>query len=212
MSAARQLASDGQKLGHIRFRAAGLAFIEQLGRPLDHQRGGLHFDIGARDRKLNALVLADRPAEDFPLLGVGGCAFDEEAPVADAFGGDQYPLGVHPVEDVAKSTALLANQICDGHRHVVEEKFSRGVIEHRANRADRQAVFHGVAEVDDQHGDAVGRPGAPLPRRGAAEQHHEVRMFGATDPYFLAVDDVADRRRAARTFACGWCRCRLSAR
>ena len=39
----------------------------------------------------------------------------EPAAVADALGGDQDPLGVHPVEDVAEALALLADQSVDGH-------------------------------------------------------------------------------------------------
>ena len=35
-------------------------------------------------------------------------ALHEEAPVADALGRDQHPLGVHPGEDVAEPLARLA--------------------------------------------------------------------------------------------------------
>ena len=70
-SAACQAASDAEQLGHVGFRAAGLAGLEQRGGLAQHQVGGLGLGIGARDRELDALVLADRPAEHDALVGVG---------------------------------------------------------------------------------------------------------------------------------------------
>jgi hypothetical protein len=74
----------------------------------------LDVDVGARDRELHALVLADRPVEHDALLGVGRHLVDEPVAVADALRRDQRALGVEPVEDVAKAAALLADQVLGG--------------------------------------------------------------------------------------------------
>ena len=51
-------------------------------------------------------------------------------------------------------------------------------------------MAEGGAHVDDEGGQAVGaRPGL-LARGGAGEQQHQVGMFRAAGPDFLAVDDV----------------------
>ena len=75
-----------------------------------HQVGRLDRRVRPRDRELHALVRADRPAEDDALRRVARRPLDEPAAVADALGGDQDPLGVHAVEDVAEALALLADQ------------------------------------------------------------------------------------------------------
>src|SRR5712691_6909366 len=49
-------------LRHVRFRTTGLVALVELRGALDHERGGLGRHVGARDRELHALVLADRPA------------------------------------------------------------------------------------------------------------------------------------------------------
>ena len=116
---------------------------------------------------------------------------DEEAAVADAFCRNQNALGVHAVEDVAEALALFADEVLGRHRQIVEEQLGRRVIEHGANRPDGQAVPDRLAQVDQQH--ATGRRSLLrlLARRGAAEQQHQIGMFGAADPDLLAVDDVA---------------------
>src|ERR1700685_1411999 len=62
---------------------------------LHHQLGGAHRRIGLCNGKLDALVLADRPAEHRALPGVIRCLGDEPFGGADAFGGDQNELRVH---------------------------------------------------------------------------------------------------------------------
>jgi hypothetical protein len=74
-----------------------------------------------RDRKLDALVGADRPPEDDPLRRVPRGLFDEPAAVTDALRGDQHALGIHPVEDVAEPTPLLADQRVLGQLDAVEK-------------------------------------------------------------------------------------------
>jgi hypothetical protein len=51
--------------------------------------------IGRRNREGDALVRADLPTEDRPVVGVFGGALDEPLGIADAFGGDQDSLRVH---------------------------------------------------------------------------------------------------------------------
>ena len=75
-----------------------------------HQVGRLDVDVRARDRELHALVLADRPVEHDALVRVARRALDEPAAVADALGGDQNPLGVQAVEQIAEALAFLADQ------------------------------------------------------------------------------------------------------
>src|SRR5438034_403477 len=95
-------------LRHVGFGAAGQALIvERRGAP-DHERRGLGRHVGARDRELHALVLADRATEHLALARIGGRLCEEPSRVADALGTDQDAFGVHAVEDVAKALAFLA--------------------------------------------------------------------------------------------------------
>ncbi len=159
----------------------------------------------AGDGELHALVLADRPAENRAVLGVGGGAIDEELPVADALGGDEDALGIHPVEDVAEALAFFPDQVLGGDFEIVEEEFRRGVVQHGADGLDRQAVAFGRLHVDQQHAHAVGWLGRFIARAGAAEKHHEVRMLGAADPDLGAIDDVGIALLACNRLAPGKC-------
>ena len=94
-----------------------------------------------------ALIFADGAAEHFALFGIGARAVDEEAAVADAFRRDQDALGIHAVDDVAEALALFADQIFGRHFQIVEEQFGRGVIDHRADRADGEALADRLAFI-----------------------------------------------------------------
>src|SRR5919206_2082389 len=100
----------GQQQGHVGLRSARLAPIKHLRGPEAHEVRGLHAYVRLRDGELDALVLADRPAEDLAFPGAAGRTIHEPPSIADALGGDQDPLGVHPVEDVAEALAFLADQ------------------------------------------------------------------------------------------------------
>src|SRR3712207_8064679 len=52
----------------------------------------------------------DRAAEQHPLLAVIHGLPDEPLGVADRLAGDQQPLGVHAVQDVAEAFTLLPDQ------------------------------------------------------------------------------------------------------
>src|SRR3546814_7163034 len=85
---------------------------------------------------------------------------------------------------------LLAVQVRGWNRQIIEEQFGRRMVAHRADGADRQAVALRLAHVDEQHAHPVGGLGTILARGGAAEEDHQVRMFGAADPDLLAVDNI----------------------
>ena len=180
----------GQQLRHIGLRPdVGAGFVFGCGL-VHHQLGRAHPRIGARDRKLHALVLPDRPAEQFALLGVGGGFFDEPFGVADAFRRDQDALGVHAGQDVAEALAFLADQVFRRHPQVVEEHFRGGMVHHGTDRIDADAGALRQPHVDQEHRQAVGALLDLLLRRGARQQQHQVGMLGARGPELLSVDDV----------------------
>ena len=95
--------------------------------------------------------------------------------VADAFGRDQDPLRVHPVEDVAEPLALLPDERVGGHLDAVEEDLRRRVIHHRLDRADRhrprlECLFH----VDDEGREALGLAVDLVEGRRPRQQQHQV--------------------------------------
>ena len=96
-----------QEFRHIGVGAALLAGVEQCcGAAADHV-GRFELGIGACQRELHPLVLADRAVEDDPLLGVFDALVEQPAAVADAFLGDQDALGVRPVEDAAPGPSAV---------------------------------------------------------------------------------------------------------
>ena len=186
--AGRPAGLGGQHLAHIGLLAAGQPGIEAR-QALAHDRlGGAHLRIGPRDRELHALVLADRAAEQHPFLGIGAGLGDEPFRIAHAFGGDQQPLGIHAIQDVAEAAPLDADQILGRHVHIVEEDLAGIVVHHGADRADGQALRR--AHVDDEGGEALGLLRHLVARGGAGQQQHQVAMLGAAGPDFLAVDHV----------------------
>ncbi len=181
---------SGQHLGHVGLGAAiDPGFVFAGGFP-HHQFGGPHRRIGLGDRELDALILADRPAEHHALAGIVGGLLDEPLGVADALRGDQDALGVHAGQDITKALALFADQVFRRDLQIVEEHLGGGVVHHGADRPDGQAVVLRRLHVDDEHREAVGALGRLVLRRGARQQDHQVGVFGAAGPDLLAVDDV----------------------
>jgi hypothetical protein len=76
-----------------------------------HQVGRLDLDVGLGDRKLHALVLANRPSEHVAFLYVWNDLVDEPVTVPDALGRDQRSFRIQAVEDVFEPFALLADQV-----------------------------------------------------------------------------------------------------
>ena len=92
------------------------------------------------------------------------------ARVADALSGDQDALGVHAVEDVAEALAFDADQVARRHLEIVEIELGGGVIHHRGERLDGEAATDGGTQVDEQHGQTIGRFRPAVARRRAHEQ------------------------------------------
>ena len=71
---------------------------------------GFEVGIATRNRKLDSLVHSDRASKDDPLVGVLDRLVQKPAPITDAFGRNQDPLGVKNVKQIAKAFAFFAYQ------------------------------------------------------------------------------------------------------
>ena len=140
----------GEIFRHVGLRAAGLARVIKTACLEAHEIGRLDLDIAFGDRELHALVLADRPAEDDALLGIGRHLIDEPVAVADAFGRDQDALGVEAGEDVLEAVSLFADQVLGRNLEIVEEEFVGLVIDHVEDGPDAEAGLHRLLDVDDE--------------------------------------------------------------
>src|SRR5215218_4276291 len=179
-----------QQQGHVGLCSAGFARVEQFGGPEAHEVRGLHAYVRLRYGELDALVLADGSAEDDALRGTAGGLIYEPPSVADALGGDEDPFGVHAVEDVPEALAFLADQAARRDAQVLEEEFVSLVVDHHTPGLHRQPVAHGLAQIDEEHGQPLGLPLRLIQRRGPGQQDHEVRVLDARDVHLSPVDDV----------------------
>ena len=146
---------------------------------------------GTCDGELYPLVLPDRPPEDFALAGIGACAINEKAGIAQAFPGNQDALGIHAVEDVVKATPLLADQGVGWDMQVVEEQLCRGVVDHGPDRPDGEPLTDRATHIDKKHRQALTPRCHLFARCGARKQHHEIGMLRTADPDLLPVDTIA---------------------
>ncbi len=179
-----------QHLRHVCFGAAILPGLVEADRLADHQLGRPHVGIGPCDRELDALVLADGAAEHHALLGVGGRLVDEPLGVADAFGGNENPFGIHARENVTEPLALLADEVLGRHPDVVEEHLRGRVIHHGADGPYAEAGGPCCPHVEDEDGQPVGALCHIVLGRGARQEQHQVGMLGPAGPHLLAVDDI----------------------
>ena len=179
-----------QQLRHVGLGATRLSGLEQPGRLLRHQGRGLGCRERLGDRELHALVLPDRAAEHFPVVGVIRRLLDEPAGISDTLMRDQDALRVHAVEDITEAFAFLTDQILGGHFEIVEEDFRRRMIDHRADRPNFQPVTLRLAHIDDEDGQAVGAFLHLVLRRGPGEQQHQVGMLCARGPDLLTIHDI----------------------
>ena len=147
-------------------------------------------DLGQREG--DALVLADRPVEHHPLLGVGHRPAQRRPADAEGLGGDEDPFGVEPVEQVAEARGpprRPGRPPRPGGRRRRPRRTHR-VAADLGDRRDRRPPGPAVGE-EQRH--AVGALGALLERRGAAQQQHPLRLRAPSrsrpcDPgYVLAV-------------------------
>src|SRR5581483_3237235 len=86
------------------------------------QLGRLQFDPALGERVLDALVLADRAAEDDALAGIARGAGERGPAQPHRLGGDQDALRVHAVQDVLEPLALLADAVLERHLEPVDEQ------------------------------------------------------------------------------------------
>src|SRR5580693_3697848 len=95
-----------QELGQIRLLTAGQARVDAPRCLPDRQLGGGQPGVRLGQRERDALILADRAAEDDPFPGVGDGAAQGGAARAERFGGDEDSLRVKAVEQVVEAAAL----------------------------------------------------------------------------------------------------------
>src|SRR5205823_6197048 len=89
-----------------------------------HERRRVEARERVGERELQALVHADRTAEDDALLAVGDRAPERRAPDAQRLHGDEDPLGVQAVEDVLEALPLLPHAVLFGYVQVVDEELA----------------------------------------------------------------------------------------
>src|ERR671936_346130 len=94
------------QLRHIRLCPAGLAAVEQPCGLVAHEARGEKIGMSLRERELHTLVRADRASEDNALARVARRALDEPPTIAERFGGDEDPLRVPRIDDVAETLSL----------------------------------------------------------------------------------------------------------
>src|ERR1700692_2071650 len=138
---------------------------------------------------LDTLILADLSAEHYPILGILRRELKHGAAHADLLGGDENALGVHAVEYVAQTLALLSNQRVFRHRQVVNEEFV-GVDRSTAQLVDLPNVDVVAVELRVEEAKPFAVLLDLLDRRGAREDEHMVGDLRGGYPDFLARDQV----------------------
>src|SRR5690606_37815336 len=83
------------------------------------------------------------------------------------------------------------NQVFGRNLEVVEKKFARGMVHHRSDRPDGQALAQCRPYVDQEHGKTLGPLVHQITRSRPAEEEHEVRMLCSRGPELLAIHDIA---------------------
>src|SRR5437867_11962647 len=163
--------------------------LVQGGRVPAHEVRGDEARVRVRERKLDALVAPDCPAEDDASFRVLHGPVEEPAGVTDALGGDQDSLRIEDVEEGLEAVALLANQMFGGDLDIVQEQLVRLAVEHRANPGALYPLR--LPKVDQVEAQAL-RPLRALPAgRRACDEHHEVTLLDAGDEDLVAPDPIA---------------------
>jgi hypothetical protein len=98
-----------QVLGHVRLPAAGQTLVVAPGSVAGHQLCRVEPDHCFGERKGDALVLTDGPAENDALVGVPDRPADGRRPDAECVVGEQDPLRVQAIQEVLEPVALLAD-------------------------------------------------------------------------------------------------------
>src|SRR5580704_235344 len=158
----------GEELGQISLLPRGQAVVDAPGRLPDGEFGRAEPCVRLGERERDALVLADRAAEDGPGLGVGDRAAQRGAAGAEGFGSDQDTFGVQAVEQVAEAPALLPHPVAgvDVQAVVGDLAGCDGIAAELGDRPDRdRRVFEG----SDEQGQPVGALRALLDGGGAGQ-------------------------------------------
>ncbi len=142
------------------------------------------------DGELDALVGADGPPEDDPVLRILHRPVHEPAGVANALRGDQNPLGIEPVQQVGEPLAFPANQRAGIKAQVTDEQGVRLVVDHGLHGPDLDGVAR-LPHVDQEQAHPLGPPGDVLCPPGAGQQQQQVRVLDSGGEYFLAVETIA---------------------
>src|SRR3989442_5537934 len=201
----------GEKLRHVRLRAAALFAVEFRRRLKPDKIRGLDARMRLSDGKLDALVGADGPPEDHALAGIFRRPLDEPAAVADRLRGYKNSFRIPSVDDVAEAHPLLADQVLSRDFETVKEDCVGVVIDHDIERLDVDFTPR-LTEIDDEDGKPLGLVVQLIVRRRAREQQHQIRFENARDEDLLSVDDILvslpgrDRLNARGFGACvGFC-------
>ena len=129
-----------QHLAHIRFLAAGLTSIKEIGGAFHHELSSAHLSIGAGDGELNTLVLTDGAVKHRALACVRAGLVNKPARITYGLRANKDTLCVHAIQNVAKPLSLLTNQRVGGNAHVIEEDLRRRMVDHGADRLNLQPL------------------------------------------------------------------------
>ena len=131
--------------------------------------------MGASDRKLHALIGADRPIEYLAIRRIGGGRADEPLTIPDRFTGNQQAFRIERVHQILEALAFLADQIVGRYVQIVDEHLVRMMVEHRPDRGRAQAVA-GLGDVNQKQRQAVGLALDFGNRGGPGHDQVEVRL------------------------------------
>ena len=139
---------------------------------------------------LDALVLADGPAEDdaIPCIAAG----ELDGPLADAHGfrAHQDALRIEPVQQILEALALLADTIVEGNRQAVDEDLV-GIHRRTAHFLDFPHLHVVAVEIGIKERQAPSMSGGLVMGRGAGQQQNLVGAACSAGPDLFAVYDIA---------------------
>jgi hypothetical protein len=148
-----------------RFGVARASRLEERDSKVEKQLRSLALHIGLGQRELDALILADRIAEDDTLVGVFGALAREEAAAPSCRSSGENAVDGLQVLQADETTVELTDQAVGGNDDVLERHLRPAVIVHRLDRRygkltavcrqvdqeDRQVVRAFAGAGDDQH-------------------------------------------------------------
>lgn len=179
----------GEELCGVGVLAGLVARVVEAGGLVDGEARGFEFHPAGGERVLDALVLADGPAEDVALPRVQGRAPQGREADADGFGGDQDAFGVHAVHDHLEAVVFLADQVRRGDFPVVEEQ-RVGVDGRAPHLGDLGHLDLRAVEVRVEQAEALAGLGDFVQRRRARQDQDLLRHLRGRDPDLLSAQEV----------------------